>query len=70
MIVKELLEFLRVQPQEAKIVVFAVDTIDGCDEVDKAELIDMVHFPESHGPEYFTPDLRKKEKTIKVVRLL
>ena len=69
MIVKELIKLLEAHPQEAKIVVFAVDTTDGYDEVNETELVDMVHFPESHGPEYFTPDLRKKEKTMKVVRI-
>jgi len=69
MIVQELIKFLEAQPQDVKVVVFAVDTTDGYDEIDRAELADMVYFPESHGPEYFTPDLRKKEKTIKVVRL-
>lgn len=67
--VKELIKLLETHPQDAKVVVFAVESDEGSDDITQVEFIELVHYPESHGADYFTPTQYKKEKKIKVVRL-
>lgn len=66
--VKELIKFLKEQPQNAKVVV--IDG-EGYDEAEMAELIDVVHKPHSHGAPYFKAEEKeiRANKTIKVVRI-